>query len=79
MKVIADGPFAIYVYPNEHNQPHHSPHCHIRWSGLDAVVLLPTMTQIIGPAIPKKGIRLLRDNIEVICNEWDKINPESKN
>lgn len=76
MRIVEDGVFIVYVYPDEFYQPHHMPHCHVRWSGGETVLFLPTLKRVAGPTIPRKGTRFLIDHLEEICDGWNKCNPE---
>ena len=75
MRVLGDGTYSIYVYP-ETGQPHHWPHCHVRWADDETVVQLPLPMVIAGPPLPKNAKLLLIENLEQICNAWNNINPE---
>lgn len=75
MRVVNRGSFSVYVY-REVGQPHHLPHCHIRWARGDTVVALPLLTVLAGPLLPRSERQLLLDQLEEICAWWDKLNPE---
>ena len=76
MKVASNDFIAIHVYPFEVFQPHHLPHCHVRWKNGEAVVALPTLRLIVGKRLPKGGKELLLSHFNDICKAWNKLNPE---
>ena len=76
MKVVSDGILAIYVYSSEAMQRHHSPHCHIRSTGGEIVVALPTLVIIVGGKLSKRAKSLLTENLDKICDAWNQLNPE---
>ncbi len=76
MKVFDDAKFSVYVYSDEFTQSHHHPHCHIRWPDGDTVILLPTLTHLAGPHIPKGWKTRIASHIDEICSAWNKLNPE---
>jgi hypothetical protein len=75
MKVVSDGFFAIYVY-YETMQPHHQPHCHIRTPDSDTVVFLPLLKPLTGKGLSRRAKSLLRNNLDELCDAWNKLNPE---
>ena len=75
MKVAERGGFRVYVY-REVGQPHHLPHCNVRWADGDAQVDLPGMRQMIGTSLPRAARRLLEDEREAIIAAWNALNPE---
>lgn len=75
MKVADDGTYAVYVY-REYDQPHKMPHCHVRSTGADSVVALPTLQVIVGPPLTRKMRELLISSLDEICDGWDELNPE---
>lgn len=74
VRVTSRGKFSIYVYA-ESGQPHHLPHCNVRWSDGSTQVALPTLLVIVGNPLPKEAWDLLRDHLEEICAMWDELNP----
>ncbi len=75
MKALDGGWFAVYVYREIGNR-HHLPHCHVRWSGHESVVILPALNRIAGAELPRVLRRALVVEIDIICNAWNEINPE---
>ncbi|MBI4497707.1 MAG: DUF4160 domain-containing protein [Chloroflexi bacterium] len=73
-RVVSSGPFSIYVYA-EAGQPHHLPHCHVRWSEGSTQVALPTLRVLAGDPLPAAARRLLLDHLEAICGAWERLNP----
>lgn len=65
----------MYVYA-EAGQPHHLPHCHVRWPDGSAQVALPTLRILAGGQIPTQARELLLDYLDDICSAWDVLNPE---
>ena len=76
MKVAFTDFIAIYVYSSEVFQPHHLPHCHVRWSNGETVVAIPTLRTIVGKRLPKGTKKLLLNHFNDICKAWNKLNPE---
>ena len=76
-KVLDNGTFHIYVYPNDAN-PHHLPHCHVYWDGFDraSVVSLPDLGILVGEPLPRKARRFVRDNMDALVAAWNQMNPE---
>lgn len=75
MKVAERQGFRVYVY-REVGQPHHLPHCNVRWSDGDTQIELPTLRRIIGSPLPKVALELLGDELESIVASWNALNPE---
>lgn len=76
MKVLEVGRFSVYVY-YEVGQPHHLPHCHVRWEGKDTVIALPSLKVLAGESLPKAGRQLLIANLEEIVEAWGELNEEN--
>ncbi len=76
MRIISDGFIAIYVYSSEAMQPHHLPHCHVRTPEGNTVVGLPLLRVIVGKGLSRRAKSLLINNLEEICDAWNKLNPE---
>lgn len=74
MRVLTIGAVSVYVY-DERGQPHMLPHCHVRWSGQDAVLALGTLTLLVGPEPSKAVLEHLAANLETLWAEWDRLNP----
>lgn len=77
MKLFSDGHYSVYVYP-EGGEPHHLPHCHVRWAKGDTILALPTLIVLAGHRLPRSGRRLLREQLDEICAGWDSVNLEVK-
>jgi hypothetical protein len=75
VRVVRRGRFTVYVYA-EVGQPHHLPHCHVRWSDGSSQVALPTLTVLVGDELPRPARQLLWDYLEAICAVWNRLNPE---
>lgn len=74
VRVAHRGRFTVYVY-NEVGQPHHLPHCDVRWGDGDTQVALPSLLIIVGDPLPAEALALLHDELESICTKWDELNP----
>ncbi|MHB8576078.1 MAG: DUF4160 domain-containing protein [Dehalococcoidia bacterium] len=74
VRVATRGRFSIYVYA-EIGQPHHLPHCDVRWSDGNAQVALRSRTVLVGGPLPAAAARLLYDEYDKICAAWDALNP----
>ena len=75
VQVVRRGRFSIYFYA-EVGQPHHLPHCNVRWSDGSTQVALPTLRVLAGDDLPSQARQLLRDNLEETCAAWSLLNPE---
>ena len=75
-KMLDDGKYRVYIYANDSN-PHHLPHCHVYWSGLEyaSVVSLPGLQVIVGDPLPRSAARLLADNVALLMAHWHALNP----
>ena len=72
--VVTRGRFSVHVYA-EAGQPHHLPHCHVRWSDGSTQVALPTLRVLAGEELPRPGRELLLDHLGEVCAAWDRLNP----
>jgi hypothetical protein len=72
--VVTRGRFSVYVYV-EIDQPHHLPHCHVRWPDGSIQVGLPTLRVLAGGELPSVARDLVRDYLDEICAAWDRLNP----
>ena len=75
VRVVSEGRFSIYVYA-ELGQPHHLPHCNVRWSDGSSQVALPTLLLLAGDELPAAARRLLLNHLKEICAAWNRLNPE---
>jgi hypothetical protein len=75
MKVAERGGYRVYVY-REVGQPHHLPHCNVRWADGDTQVELPTLREIIGTPLPRVARQLLVDELGALIAAWNDLNPE---
>ncbi|MBA2446698.1 MAG: DUF4160 domain-containing protein [Chloroflexi bacterium] len=57
VRVVGRGRFSVYVYA-EAGQPHHLPHCHVRWSDGSTQVALPTLWVLAGDELPRPAREL---------------------
>jgi hypothetical protein len=75
-KILDNGIYRVYVYANDNN-PHHLPHCHVYWDGNDhaSVVSLPDLVEIVGDPLPRAARRLLQENVDVLMEAWERLNP----
>ncbi len=74
VKVVSAGRFGIYVYA-EGGQPHHLPHCHVRWSDGDSQVALPNLRLLAGDELPPAAKALLAEQVEALRSAWNRLNP----
>lgn len=75
MRVIDFDGFTVYVY-REIGQPHHLPHCHVRWEEHETVVALPTLRVLAGSRLPQNARRFLVEHMEEIYASWNRLNQE---
>lgn len=75
VRVVSNGQFSVYVYA-EVGQPHHLPHCNVRWPGGSTQVALATLRVLVGDALPSAARELLRNHLEQVVEEWNRLNPE---
>lgn len=75
VRVVNSGQFSVYVY-REVGQPHHLPHCNVRWPDGSTQVALPTLRVLVGDPLPLAARELLRDHLEQIIEGWNRLNPE---
>jgi hypothetical protein len=74
VKVVEHGRYRVYVYA-EVGQPHHQPHCHVRWPDGECSVELLLLTVLAGDELPAAARRLLRDHLPEIRRVWTALNP----
>lgn len=74
MRVLQRGRFRVYVYPEE-GEPHHKPHCNVRWSDGDAQVELPTLDPIVGDPLPREARDLIFEGRAALIAAWNLLNP----
>lgn len=71
--VLLGNGFRVCIY----NVDHPSPHCHVIYSNENiTVVNLPGLTVRHGPKLTRQVKEFLRDNLETLCNEFDKKHPK---
>jgi hypothetical protein len=75
VKVAEHGGFRVYVY-RKVGQPHHLPHCNVRWADGDTQVELPTLRTIIGTPLPRAAHAMLEDNLDALVAAWNALNAE---
>lgn len=75
VRVVTRGRFSVYVYA-EYGQPHHQPHCDVRWSDGNAQVALPGLRLLAGDDLLARARQLVRDELDRICDAWTQLNPE---
>lgn len=54
VRVVVQGRFRVDVYA-EGGQPHHLPHCNVRWPGGDVQVSLHDMMVLAGDPLPREA------------------------
>jgi hypothetical protein len=74
VRVVSRDKYNVYVY-DECGQPHHLPHCNVRWPGGSVQVALPTLAVLAGTDLPRDALALLRDSLDELCAAWDRLNP----
>ncbi len=65
----------MYVYA-ERGQPHHLPHCNVRWPDGNAQVSLPDLVLLAGAPLPREAHALLVQHLDAIVATWNALNPE---
>jgi Domain of unknown function (DUF4160) len=76
VKVLSRNGIRVYVY-REVGQPHHLPHCDVRWSdGSTTKVALPSLLRLAGKELTPQARRLLKEHVDTIWKEWDRLNPQ---
>ena len=71
MRVLAQGDVVVYIYPGDHPPPH----CHVRYrSGKELRVTIPFLDVLTGGRMEKRVRRLLRNNIDLLVQEWENLN-----
>ena len=74
VRVVVQGRFRVYVYA-EGGQPHHLPHCNVRWPDGEAQVSLRTLLLLEGDPLPREARMILaRHRLELIA-AWNSLNP----
>lgn len=75
-RVLTSGQFSVFVYA-EWGQPHHLPHCDVRWQdGRSTQVALPTLMVIVGPPLSRTARQLLEDHLIDLVEAWNRNNPK---
>jgi len=74
MTILSFGKYSVCVYP-EYGQPHHLPHCHVRWPDGNVKVALPDLMIIVGGELPREARTVLLENLDEICRCWNQLNP----
>lgn len=74
VRVVVQGRFRVYVYA-EGGQPHHLPHCNVRWPDGEAQVSLRTLSVLAGDPLPREAHLLLARHRAEIAAAWDALNP----
>ncbi len=75
MRIASNGKYSIYVYV-EVGQPHHLPHCHVRWVEGETLIELPSLKVLAGMPLPREAKQLVFQNLEEICTQWENLNIE---
>jgi hypothetical protein len=63
----------IYI----HDEDHPPPHVHVRRGGRETRVVIPTLKILSGIALSKVEQELILENIDFLCEEYDRINPST--
>ena len=73
MKLIKGDNYNVYIYPEDHAPPH----CHIRYkdNGPESVVGIPLLNLLVGRKITGAITQTLRENLTMLAETWDKLNP----
>jgi hypothetical protein len=73
---IGTNGFRIIIRGNEHPYPH----CHVRWKdGTESYVLIPSLQVLFGKKLTKAVEKMLLDNLDALCDEFDRICPIKEN
>ena len=74
VRVVAQGRVRVYVYA-EGGQPHHLPHCDVRWPDGEAQVSLRTLTLLGGDPLPREARQILLQHLDALVAAWNALNP----
>lgn len=61
----------IFVYADDHPPPH----CHVIRRGIETRVTVPALLILSGPKLNRMEESMILDQIELLCAEFDKLNP----
>jgi hypothetical protein len=61
----------IFIYSEDHPPPH----VHVRRGGQETRVVIPTLKILSGKQLSKTELDLISENIDFLCEEYDRINP----
>jgi hypothetical protein len=75
-RVLSFKQYEIYIY-RELGGKHHSPHCHVRFSGEESILSIPMLNVIVGKELPRDINMFLLENLSELCAAWDELNPTS--
>jgi len=64
----------IGIYINYEDHP--PPHVHVRRGGIETRVVIPTLRILSGPGLSIKEQNLIIQNMDTLCDEYDRINPK---
>jgi hypothetical protein len=64
----------IGIYINYDDHP--PPHIHVRRNGTETRVVIPTLRILSGPALSANERHLVIQNMDFLCDEYDRINPK---
>lgn len=65
--------YSVYVY-YEGGQPHHLPHCQVRWPGGNCQLELPTLRLIAGPDVPRSVKEFILEHLDEVIAKWNELN-----
>lgn len=66
----------IYIYANEDNEKHKSPHLHAYYQNQSIVVDLVTyeVTGNLSPSSQKKALEWIKNNKQLLSEKWNELN-----
>lgn len=74
MRIVSTDAYGVYIYAGDHPPPH----CHVRWHGENEVVVsLPNLQSLYGDGVPSQVREFLLENLDKLCEEWDRLNPKT--
>lgn len=74
VRVLQRGRFSVYVFA-EGGQPHHLPHCHVRWSDGATSVSIRKLVVLDGDPLPPAARELLKEHGGELRAAWNTLNP----
>ncbi|MFZ1321409.1 MAG: DUF4160 domain-containing protein [Ignavibacteria bacterium] len=74
MKILKTKKFTIHIYIDDHPPPH----CHVRFKETEISVDLPLIAPRYGATISKDVKEFIEQNLDEICDEFDRMHPPRK-